>query len=138
MMRDRFKAYDIPTEGPTPPYIPKYNTEQAKKVLKFRPRKVVASLHDMANAAIRLGIIEKKVLLKPVKFGEVKNLNPESTGVNPLVKVVSHGKEEELKSGKKVKEVVVGDATGIVTLSLSGDEIAAAEVGKTIEVRNAA
>jgi len=138
MLRDRFKAYDLPTEGPEAVYVPKYDPSSAKKILKFRPRKIEATLRDMANAAIRLGIVEKKVYLKPVEFGKITDIDPESKGLNLLVKVVSHGKEEELKSGRKVQEVVVGDASGVVTLSLSEDEVAAVPVGSTVEVRNAA
>jgi hypothetical protein len=136
-IRNSFKAYAIPEEGTKAEYVAKYDNSKAKEVLKFRPRPVASSMRDMANAAIRHGIVERKVFLKPVKFGIVSDTFPDGKGLNFLVKVVSVGEEQELPSGKKSTEVVVGDATGIVTLQLTEDEARVAEVGKIVEVRNA-
>jgi len=136
MLRDSFKAYPVPTEGADPPFVPKYNHARAAKILGFKPTPVERSLRDMANAAIRLGIVERKVLLRPAEFWKVADIQPDSKGANLIVKVVSLGASEEGKGGKQVQEVVVGDDSGIATMRLVGDEIAKMEVGKVVEVRN--
>lgn len=138
MLRDRFKAYPIPKEGDLFGYTPKWNVARAKEILKFKPRPVEISMRDMASAAIRTGIVEKKIVLKQTKFSTAALLNPESKGVNLMVKVVSTKEPEELKSGVKVQEVVVGDDSAIVILRCVGNELDAVEVGKIIEIRNAA
>jgi len=140
LIRDQFKAYPIPTEGTEPPYQPKFDTSRAKEILKFSPKPVQVSLSDMANAALRLGLVAKKTFLKPVKFKTIADVLPDSKGIDLLVKVVSMGKTEEVKSaaGTQIaKEVVVGDDTGIVTLRLLGDEAAAISDDAIVEVRNA-
>jgi len=138
MIRDRFKAYPIPTDGELFGYTPKFNLEQAKLILKFDPRPVEISLIDMASAAIRTGVVAKKFALKQTKFGTVAKLTPDSKGVNLVVKVVSTKDTTELKSGTKVQEVVAGDGTAVVTFRLVGDELEMVDIGKIIEIRNAA
>jgi len=138
MLRDRFKAYPIPTEGEVFSFTPKFSCARAKEILKFKARPVEISLRDMANAAIRTGVVEKKVILKEVTFGKISDLNPDSKGVNLMVKVVSKTDSTELKSGTKSQEVVAGDSTGIVTLRLAGDELNVVDIGQVVEVRNAA
>jgi len=44
---------------------------------------------------------------------------------------------KEGKAKKNFKEFVVGDSSGVVTLSLTGDEIDVALVDATVELRNA-
>jgi len=138
ILRSRFKAYPIPTEGEEFPYTPKFSTARAKEILKWSARPVEVSLRDMANACIRTGVVEQKVYLKPVTFGKVSDIQPEMKGLNLLVKVVSVGDVEVLQRGDASQEVSVGDASGIVTLRQIGEELAGVEVGKIIEVRNAA
>jgi hypothetical protein len=137
MLRDRFKAYPVPTEGTEFGYIPKFSHAQAAEILKFKPRPVEISMKDMANAAIREGIVEKKFIVKPFVSSEIADINPDSKKFNLLAAVVSVTEVEDTKSGAKCSEVVVGDASGLVTLSLVGDEIAQAKVGSTVEIRNA-
>lgn len=134
---DKFKAYPVPTEGDRHPCFG-YSPEKAKDILKVKLRPAEVSMRDMASAAVRMGIVEQKFVKKPVKWGAVQDINPDSKGVNVLVKVVSLGKAEEMKSGAKIQEVVVGDASAIVTLRLTEAEMACVEVGKIIEVQNAA
>lgn len=138
MLRDRFKAYPIPTGGELFAFTPKFSTARAKEILKFKPRPVEISLRDMANAAIRTGVVEKKFILKEVNFGKINDLNPDSKEVNLMVKVVSKMDPTELKSGTKSQEVVAGDSSGIVTLRLAGDELKVVDVGQIVEIRNAA
>jgi len=137
-IRDRFKAYPVPTDGKEVLYRPKYSADRAKTILKLRLRDPALSMKDMAAAAIRLGIVETKTVLKKTTFGKVSAINPDSKGLNLLLKVVSAKPVEDTKSDLKVSEVVAGDATGIVTLSLVGDEASAATAGSVVEVRNAA
>merc|ERR1711920_411816 len=94
-------------------------------------------MRDMASAAIKLGIVKERILLKQTKFSSVSKVQPDSKGVNLLVKVVSKTEGEVLNSGGKVTEVVVGDSTGIVTMRLLDDEVAVATDGAIVEVRNA-
>lgn len=63
-------------------------------------------------------------------------LNPESTGFNAVVKVVSKSAAEDTNN-RKSQEVVVGDSTGVVTLMLVGDEVGTVDVGQIYEIRNA-
>jgi len=60
ILRKDFNAYPIPTEGEEFPYVPKFSTAQAKQILKWSPRPVEISLRDMAEAAIRNGIVEER------------------------------------------------------------------------------
>lgn len=136
MIRDKFKAYPIPSEGEDPAGGPKFNISQIKEVLKWKPRPIEVTFKDMANAAIKVGVVQEKVLLKKPRFGSVAKLNPESSGYNVNVKVVSKSAAEDTKDGK-VQEVVAGDSTGIVTMRLLGDEVGSMEDGQTYEVRNA-
>ncbi|CAE8606673.1 unnamed protein product, partial [Polarella glacialis] len=108
------------------------------ELVGFEPKPVQISLRDMAAAAIRLELVARKISLKPVKFGKVSGIAPDSKGVDLLVKVESIGEAEEGKLGEKFVEVFVGDNTGLVTLRLTAEEASVAEVGKVIEVRNAA
>merc|ERR1719356_2166988 len=91
----------------------------------------------MANAAIRTGMVAKKYVLKPTKFGKAADIMPDSKGINLLVKVVRFGEASELRDGSSRKDVVVGDASGLVTIGMVGEELSVAEVGNVIEVRNA-
>lgn len=139
-IRKDFKAYALPTTEKSPVvYKAKYSNARAKEVLKLRFRPPALSMKDMAHAAVRLGIVEKKFVLKTVKFGKVKDMNPDSKGLDLLLKVVSIGEAQDTKAGTKIFEVVAGDATGIVTLRLTGDEMAiGAKAGDIVEVRNGA
>lgn len=136
LLKDRFKAYPLPTESQEPDVVQKYTNSRAKEVLGFKPRPIEVSLRDMANAAIQLGITAQKFVLKKVKFGKVSDVVPDSRGVDLLVSVVSKEAVEEGKGGSNF-DVVVGDSSAIVKLRLSSEEAKEAEVGSVIEVRNA-
>merc|ERR1719375_2931585 len=82
-------------------------------------------------------MVAKKYVLKPTKFGKAADIRPDSKGVNLLVKVVKIGEATELRDGSSRKDVVVGDVSSLVTIGMVGDELAIAEVGKVIEIRNA-
>ncbi len=71
---------------------------------------------------------------------KIKDLNPYSRRVNVLGKVVEVGQPKEITTrfgeGKSVTEVVIGDETGKITLSLWGDQVSKVESGKTLYIDN--
>jgi quinol monooxygenase YgiN len=72
--------------------------------------------------------------LKKPKFTTVKSINPESKGVNLMLKCV---KCDELEAGKSWS-AVLGDATGIVTFSLRDEKHAAVCLpGSSVRIQNA-
>jgi len=131
----KLKAYPLPSESQEGQVGATFNTSRAKEILGFDPRPVEVSLKDMAFAAIRLGIVEQKFVRQAAsKFGKVSDLAPDSRSVYLLGKVVSLGANEQTST-----EVVIGDATGLVTLVLTSDEVKAiGNVGDIVEIRNAA
>merc|ERR1719261_1767906 len=68
MIKDRFKAYPLPTEGKEVEYKVKYSHAKATEELKVKFRPVEISMRDMASAAVRLGIVTKKFNLKTAKW----------------------------------------------------------------------
>jgi nucleoside-diphosphate-sugar epimerase len=133
------QAYAIPTTGPIPEYIPKFSAQQAADVLKFKARSVESTLRDMANAAIRLGLVEKKSpprTLRPAVFQKVEDIVPDSKGINLVLVVTKTMDRKDIKGGA-FREVVAGDSSGVVTLLLAESEEQVAEVGATIDIRNA-
>lgn len=70
--------------------------------------------------------------LRKPKFVTVDKLQPEKRSVNVYAKVVKSTPDTE-----GVNDVVLGDATGVVTLRATGDQIATCEVGKVVRVQNA-
>merc|ERR1712039_125606 len=74
--------------------------------------------------------------LRKARFRKVKTINPDGKGINIIVKCVKAATAVEGSDG--LKEVVVGDDTGIVTLSLRSDDHAAVcKVGDALRVQNA-
>lgn len=71
---------------------------------------------------------------------KIKDLNPYSRRVNVLGKVVEVGQPKEITTrfgeGKSVTEVVIGDETGKITLSLWGDQVSKVESGKILYIDN--
>ena len=73
-----------------------------------------------------------------VKIGELK---PNSRSVNVLGKVVSKGSVKEVPSGRdgsthRVAEVLLGDETGSIYLTLWDDDIDKVEVGNSVYLKN--
>ncbi|MDH5807279.1 MAG: hypothetical protein QXW62_05510 [Candidatus Methanomethylicaceae archaeon] len=72
---------------------------------------------------------------------KIEDLNPASRRIDLLVKVleISPIKEVSTKDGKKhnVVEVLVGDNTGCVLMSLWDNDINKVKVGQTISIKNA-
>merc|ERR1712087_653018 len=96
--------------------------------VRFRP--VHVSMTSMATALVKLGVVQRKYVLRATKWGKVKKLNPESKDVNLMLKVISCKDVDD--RGKKAVDVVAGDDSGIVTLRVE----AGFASGKTIAVRN--
>mmetsp|Transcript_13807 Transcript_13807/g.41204 ORF Transcript_13807/g.41204 Transcript_13807/m.41204 type:complete len:143 (-) Transcript_13807:95-523(-) len=78
---------------------------------------------------------EKKPLTKP-KFIKVKEINPDSRGVNIMVKCVKD--PEKVPASDILEEAVCGDETGVVTLSLRGEaQTSICKTGASLRVQNA-
>eukprot|EP00435_Cladocopium_sp_Y103_P032234 s2244_g8.t1 len=140
MIADRYKAYPLPTESQEATNGYKCNCKAAKDVLGVSLRPVDVSMRDMAAAALRVGLAEKKFVKKAAKsFGQITDIMPDSRSVYLLVSVVSIGTPEEGKGAEAFTEVVVGDSTGLVTLRLNSEEMKAlGSVGDVVEIRNGA
>ena len=74
------------------------------------------------------------------RITKIKDLNPNAKRVNVLAKVVHKGEPREINTrygeSKHVTEVVVGDETGVITMSLWEDQVNLVEEGETIYVDN--
>jgi len=75
--------------------------------------------------------------LKKAKFGKISSMNPESSSLNLKLKVVGEIKEVETKVGK-FYEVLCGDPSGTVMLSLREQQKDLAKEGSVIAIRNGA
>ncbi|MGC8585720.1 MAG: single-stranded DNA-binding protein [Thermoplasmata archaeon] len=71
---------------------------------------------------------------------KIKDLTPESKRVNVLGKVASLGETKEITTkygeSRKLTEVVIGDETGVVTLTLWGDQSDGISQGDTLYIDN--
>lgn len=74
--------------------------------------------------------------LKKAKFGKVKTIKPDHTGLNLRVEVLEAATEVEVKPGVNFYEVLCGDATGSLVLSLKEPQKESIAVGTVIEIRN--
>jgi nucleoside diphosphate kinase len=96
------------------------------------------SLEDMDSPACveKCAEIDAWRPLRKAKFHKVGKTNPDSKGVNLLVKCVSA--PENVEGPEGIKEVLVGDETGTIVLSLRDDTQAAmCKVGALLRVQNA-
>mmetsp|Transcript_52413 Transcript_52413/g.152539 ORF Transcript_52413/g.152539 Transcript_52413/m.152539 type:complete len:373 (+) Transcript_52413:89-1207(+) len=73
--------------------------------------------------------------LKKPKFIKVEGIEPAARGVNIFAKVMKA--PTPVANSEDVSEVVVGDSTGTVTLSVRGERAKQCEVGKVVRVQNA-
>ncbi len=71
---------------------------------------------------------------------KIKDLSPESKRVNVLGKVTSVGETKEIQTrygeSRKLTEVVIGDETGLITLTLWGDQSNDISQGDTLYIDN--
>ncbi|MCL4345494.1 MAG: single-stranded DNA-binding protein [Candidatus Thermoplasmatota archaeon] len=71
---------------------------------------------------------------------KIKELTPESRRVNVLAKVVEIGEPKEINTRfgetKSVTEVVIGDETGKIRLSLWGEQASNVKDGSTLHIDN--
>lgn len=74
-------------------------------------------------------------VLKKPKFVQVKEIEPEAKGVNVMVKVVKSEKADD--STDEALTVVVGDASGVITLKAVGAQVAACTSGASVRIQNA-
>jgi len=97
---------------------------------------------DMCEFFVRCGLMRRDkaglppapIKLRKPKFGKVAKVNPESRGLNLMLKVVKCVETE----ADKTWEAVLGDDTGIVTFSLkSKDHADLCKEGSSVRVQNA-
>lgn len=71
---------------------------------------------------------------------KIKDLSPESKRVNVLGKVTSVGETKEIQTrygeARKLTEVVIGDETGLITLTLWGDQSNDVNTGDALYIDN--
>lgn len=86
--------------------------------------------------AVTAALNPPKKLRKP-KYGKVSSITPDSSGLNLKVKVVGDCDKVESKAGTFF-EVLCGDSSGCVVLSLRENQKDLAKKDAVLEVRNAA
>lgn len=74
--------------------------------------------------------------LRKPKFGNVSSVRPGGTGLNLKLKLVEEPKEVEGGKGQKFFEVLAGDASGSVVVSLHENQRGGLTAGKTITIQN--
>jgi len=79
-----------------------------------------------------------KPLKKPNFGGKLSKLNPTSKGMNFKVKLLAAPKEVEASKGSKFFEVLAGDESGSVILSLRDDQAKGMAEGKSYIIQNSA
>jgi len=109
--------------------------------------KLPASAKEMLKPEAAAPVVKKiEAVLNPpapptplakAKFAKVGGINPDSTGLNLKLKVVGDVAEAQAKSGP-IFEVLAGDASGTVMLSLRDAQKDLAKKGVTLILRNAA
>eukprot|EP00930_Biecheleria_cincta_P031665 TRINITY_DN21976_c0_g1_i1.p1 TRINITY_DN21976_c0_g1~~TRINITY_DN21976_c0_g1_i1.p1 ORF type:complete len:259 (-),score=65.01 TRINITY_DN21976_c0_g1_i1:30-806(-) len=77
-----------------------------------------------------------KKLRKP-KWITVAQINPDSRGVNIFAKVVKILGVVESRAVEKITEVVLGDASGVLTLRARREQVAVCEPGQILRIQNA-
>jgi len=98
--------------------------------------KLAAEAAEPVQAKITTAMYPPKPM-KKAKFGQVGKVRPDSTGLNLLLKVVGEPTEVKGKAGI-FHEVLCGDASGTVVLSLRDEQKQLATKGAVLAVRNAA
>lgn len=80
-------------------------------------------------------------MTEEIEWSNVADLEPRSRGVNLRLKAISHTEEREVTSRKdgsthRVCEVLVGDDSGVVYLTVWDDMIEKVEDGKSYTLKN--
>ena len=92
------------------------------------------------NSGFFLKEERKEVWKMEGEITKIKDLKPEDKRVNVLARVLRIGEAKEITTRygevKHVTEAVIGDETGIVTMSLWDDQVDMIEEGETIYVDN--
>lgn len=98
--------------------------------------KIEAAVADPVVEKIEAALNPPKPL-KKAKFGKVTSISPDSAGLNLKLKVVGDAEVVETKAGK-FWEVLCGDPSGTVVVSLREHQKDVATKGAIIALRNAA
>jgi hypothetical protein len=88
---------------------------------------------DFASVA-KVGSHPKALKLRKPKWITVDRISPESEGVNIFAKVV---KVVAVEGKDDLSEVVVGDATAVLTLRVRGEQLGVCVLGNIIRIQNA-
>lgn len=75
--------------------------------------------------------------LRKAQFIKVSSVDPDSRGLNIRVQILEEPKETEPVKGSTFFEVLCGDDSGSVVLSLKEGQKELCPVGKTVDIRNA-
>lgn len=116
--------------------IPRHKEDGLVKYPARPKSAITADAAGPLQGKIEEALNPPKPLKKP-KFGKVSNTKPDSTGLNLKLKVVGEPEVVESKAGK-FWEVLCGDATGSVVVSLREHQKDLASKGAVIALRNAA
>mmetsp|Transcript_36741 Transcript_36741/g.79596 ORF Transcript_36741/g.79596 Transcript_36741/m.79596 type:complete len:373 (+) Transcript_36741:90-1208(+) len=92
-----------------------------------------ASLKPTFNDII-VAAVPPPVLKKP-KFQKVDGLKPEARGVNTFLKVLKE--PSKVEASEELREVLAGDDSGCVILTVRADKADICKVGTTLRVQNA-
>merc|ERR1711972_391570 len=90
---------------------------------------------DPIVAKLQEALKPPPAVLKKAKFAKVAEIKPDSKGLNLNVKIAAEPTAVEAK-GRTFHEVLCGDASGTVVLSLTPDQVATCTEGKTVDIRN--
>eukprot|EP00931_Biecheleriopsis_adriatica_P049995 TRINITY_DN2892_c0_g1_i4.p1 TRINITY_DN2892_c0_g1~~TRINITY_DN2892_c0_g1_i4.p1 ORF type:complete len:635 (-),score=154.38 TRINITY_DN2892_c0_g1_i4:184-2088(-) len=111
-----------------------------KKVASARVARLLADLVQLLKSRgveavlAMVGVkVPPPIKLKKPTFRKISSIEPEQRGVNVYGKVMS----DPEAAGEDVKTVVIGDASGKVTLKVRGEKILPCKVGNIVRVQNA-
>lgn len=116
---------------------------EGDKLLTFPPSAKDMLAKDAADPMVGkiqaiLNPPKPPVPLKKPKFGKVSGIKPGGKGLNFKVKLVEDPKEVEGPKGAKFFEVLAGDASGCVVVSLRDTQREGLSEGKTVTIQNGA
>merc|ERR1712217_952365 len=106
----------------------KFSGESAKEMLKKEQA-------DPILAKLQEALKPPPAALKKAKFGKVADIKPDSKGLNLSVKITAAPTAVESKS-RTFHEVLCGDASASVVLSLTPEQLESCAEGKTVDIRN--
>jgi len=123
---------NIPQTRPSKPSEPSPGAKLKKLKLTDGPEKALEPAEPEKSEKGRGK--GKPIKLRKPKWTKVNLLDPDSRGINVFVKVV---KVLPAEGTNGATEVVLGDATGVLTMLARGEQVATCEPGKILRIQNA-